>query len=66
MYFITNRNHLKSKVYAHRPTLKRVIQKDVAAIPQDMAGRVMIDFRNRLQMSIAKNGQHLTNIIFKT
>ena len=61
---------LKAKVYTHRPhtlaDLKRVIQAEVAAIPQDMTRRVMIDFRHRLEMCIARNGQHLPDVIFKT
>ena len=62
--------YLKANVYKHRPKtieqLKSAICQEIDAIPPEMTGRVMCNFRNRLQMCVANDGRHLNDIIFKT
>jgi hypothetical protein len=62
--------YLNSKVYTHRTenlqALKDAIRRETAAIPPAITERVMRAFRNRLEESIANDGHHLGDIIFKT
>ena len=46
--------------------LKEAIRQEVAAIPLAMTRKVMDNFRERLQDFIINNGQHLSDVIFKS
>ena len=62
--------YLKSRVYTHRPRtlndLKEAIRQEIRPIDRQLLARVMDDFKKRLEKCIQEDGQHLTNIIFKT
>ncbi|CAI6345148.1 unnamed protein product [Macrosiphum euphorbiae] len=61
--------YLKAEVFKHRPRtieeLKVAIRQEISAIPLDMLARVMDNFRERLYMCVARQGNHLDDIIFK-
>jgi hypothetical protein len=62
-------SHLKSAVYQTRPTnlaqLKTQIEENLAKIPENTLRRAMQDLQNRLTECVQRNGQHLTDVIFK-
>ena len=62
--------NLKSKVYSNRPQsieqLKDAIRQEITAIPHEMTGRVIDNFRERFRQCVDNNGSHLTDLIFKT
>ena len=62
--------YLKAEVFKHRPRtieeLKEAIVEAIAGIDGGMLARVMENFRERLQMCIAREGRHLDDIIFKS
>lgn len=59
---------LKSRVYLDKPRtvgeLKNAIEREIRAIPRDMLRRVMINFSQRLEECVEKDGRHLTDVIF--
>jgi hypothetical protein len=61
--------HLKSVVYQTKPTnlaqLKTQIEENIANIPEKILRRAMQNLQNRLTECVQRNGQHLTNVIFK-
>jgi hypothetical protein len=61
--------HLKSVVYQTRPTnlaqLKTRIEENIANIPENTLRRAMQNLQNRLTECVQRNGQHLTEVIFK-
>lgn len=61
--------YLKAEVFKHRPRtiqeLKEAIREEISAIPLDMLTKVMENFRERLHMCVARQGNHLDDIIFK-
>jgi hypothetical protein len=61
--------HLKSVVYQTRPTnlaqLKTLIEENIANIPENTLRRAMQNLQNRLTECVQRNGQHLTDVIFK-
>jgi hypothetical protein len=61
--------HLKSVVYQTRPTnlaqLKTRIEDNTANIPENTSRRAMQNLQNRLTECVQRNGQHLTDVIFK-
>lgn len=60
--------YLKSKVYVDKPRtipqLKEAIRREIGAIPVEMLGDVMRNFKDRLQECVTVDGQHLSEIIF--
>lgn len=62
--------YLKAEVFKHRPRtieeLKEAIVEEIAQIDDGMLARVMENFRERLQLCIAREGRHLDDIIFKS
>lgn len=61
--------HLKSVVYQTRPRnlidLKTQIEEHIANIPEYTLRRTMLSLQNRLNECVRRNGQHLTDVIFK-
>ncbi|KAF0711882.1 DUF4817 domain-containing protein [Aphis craccivora] len=61
--------YLKAEVFKHRPRtieeLKEAIRQEISAIPLDMLAKVMENFRERLHMCVARQGNHLDDITFK-
>jgi hypothetical protein len=61
--------HLKSVVYQTRPTnlaqLKAQIEENIANIPENTLRRTMQNLQNRITECVQRNGQHLTDVIFK-
>jgi hypothetical protein len=61
--------YFKAQVYQHHPQtlegLKEAITQEVAAIPQEMARRVMEKYRERLNQCIDNEGRHLSDVVFK-
>jgi hypothetical protein len=55
--------YLKAEVFKHRPRtieeLKEAIRQEISAIPLDMLAKVMENFRERLHMSVARQGNQL-------
>ncbi|GBN05156.1 hypothetical protein AVEN_182362-1 [Araneus ventricosus] len=62
--------YLKAKVYTHKPKtldeLKDAIRLEITAIPPEMVGKVMLNFRERFHKCIENEGKHLDDIIFRT
>lgn len=62
--------YLKQKVYARRPQtlqdLKLYISEEIQNVNPELLGRVMENFKKRLQYCIDSQGGHLTGVIFKT
>lgn len=62
--------YLKSRVYVNKPRcledLKTTIQEEIVRIPRQMLINATRSFRDRLQSCININGQHLSDVIFKT
>lgn len=62
--------YLKAKVYRDKPRtiaeLKTAIRNEIDLVPRDMLERVMQNFQERLQECIAKDGRHLSDIIFRS
>ena len=62
--------YLKSRVYEGKPwtseELKGAICKQIRMINQELFERVEAKFRERLQMCILQNGDHLSDVIFRT
>jgi transposase len=60
---------LKSLVYQTRPTnlaqLKTRIEENIANIPENTLCHAMQNLQNRLTECVQRNGQHLTDVIFK-
>jgi len=46
--------------------LKEAIRQGIRPIDRQLLGRVMDDFKKRLENCIHSDGRHLTDIIFKT
>jgi hypothetical protein len=61
--------HLKSVVYQTRPTnlaqLKTQIAENITNIPENTLCHAMQNIQNRLTECVQRNGQHLTDVIFK-
>ncbi|KAL4130614.1 hypothetical protein QTP88_008035 [Uroleucon formosanum] len=61
--------YLKAEVFKHQPRtieeLKKTIRQEISRIPLDMLAKMMENFRERLQMCVARQGNHLDDIIFK-
>jgi hypothetical protein len=61
--------YLKSLMYADCPrnieTLKANIRRAISNIPEDMLSRCMQDVRRRCEECLRKNGEHLSDIIFR-
>lgn len=59
---------LKGKVYQNNPTtlsqLKANIEREMAAITKETLKAVIGSYRNRLIECLARNGGHLTNVVF--
>jgi transposase len=59
----------KSLVYQTRPTnlaqLKTQIEENIANIPENTLRRAMQNVQNQLTECVQRNGQHLTDVIFK-
>ncbi|XP_025200175.1 uncharacterized protein LOC112598060 [Melanaphis sacchari] len=55
--------YLKAEVFKHRPRtieeLKEAIRQETSAIPLNMLAKVMENFRERLHMCVARQGNHL-------
>jgi len=62
--------YLKEKVFKHRPRslrdLKERIRQEIDAIPPEITRRVVKNFRERLKQSVANDGRHRSDMIFKT
>lgn len=60
--------YLKARVYQHKARtleeLKEAIRVEVVQIDRAMLERVEANFRERLEMCIAENGRHLTDVVF--
>ena len=60
--------YLKQRVYIHKPRtlmeLKDAITEQVGLIDQELLGRVMGDFQQRLEFCIQEDGRHMSDIIF--
>jgi hypothetical protein len=61
--------YLKAKVYTTRPRnindLKITIQKQISAIPKNMARRALGNLQTRLGKCVCNDGQHLSDVLFK-
>lgn len=62
--------YLKARVYINKPrtleALSETITQEIRAVPRAMLQRSMDNFSQRLQECMDKNGQHLTDVIFRT
>jgi hypothetical protein len=61
--------HLKNVVFQTRPTnlaqLKTQIEENIGIIPENTLRHAMQNLQNRLTECVQRNGQHLTDVIFK-
>jgi hypothetical protein len=61
--------YLKSEVYINKPhniqELKDSIRLEIADLEEEMLGRAMENFKERLQECIQKEGHLLTDVIFR-
>lgn len=61
--------YLKSKVYINKPRniqeLKDSIRQEIATVGEEMLGRAMQNFEERLQECVQKEGRHLTDVMFR-
>ncbi len=62
--------HLKSKVYEDKPrTLEHLrgnIDREIRAITPEICEKVILNFKKRLENCVKNNGNHLSDVIFKT
>lgn len=62
--------HLKDRVYRSKPRtteeLKQSIQHEIQTVPLEMIRRAMQNFRQRLELCIQNEGQHLSDVVFHT
>ena len=62
--------HLKERVYRSKPRateeLKQSIQHEIQTVPLEMMRRAMQNFRQRLEVCIHNEGQHLSDVVFHT
>lgn len=62
--------YLKSKVYVRKPRnlieLKEAIREEISLIEEETIVKVTENFEERLLMCINEDGQHLTEVIFRT
>jgi hypothetical protein len=62
--------YLNAKVYTSEPRtiddLNIAIRKQISAIPENMATRALGVLRAKLEECVRKDGQHLSDALFKT